>query len=67
MLRPSTKEIATVLTKVMTSEQLAVVLNALLTCDQDETLTDRESELGTALFDRIADLSPEAVGIAQSS
>lgn len=66
MIRPTTKEIATLLNSVLPSDQIAVIMDSLLSCDCNNSLTDREAELGMALFERLCEINPEAVKIAQS-
>lgn len=67
MIRATTNEIAGLLSKALYQPQLAGLLNALLTIEQDEAFTDRECEIGTALFDALCTRSPEAVELAKQA
>jgi hypothetical protein len=55
---------AKVLTACLSDDQLAVILNGLLCCDENEKLSDYEIGAGNRLFDAISDQRPEAVAIA---
>jgi hypothetical protein len=59
-----TEKLARVLATVLSTEQLAGVLNGLLCVDADERLSDELAAAGGALFDQLCDLSPEAVSLA---
>lgn len=54
-----------VLSKVLTDEQVAGILNALVSCEAEPTLSDAEADLGGAIFDQLCLLRPEAVAVAQ--
>lgn len=45
MIRPTTKEIADILTKIMPIEYVADIIDDLLTIDQHPACSDRESEI----------------------
>lgn len=66
-LRPSCREIAFLLSKVLPPQELAIVINGLLSCESNDRLSDRESELGQRLFNQLTEISPEATEIAQNS
>lgn len=59
-----TKSLAIVLTTVLTTEQVAGILNGLLCVEQEMRLTDDQAEDGQRLFDELGEQSPEAVSLA---
>ena len=58
-------EIAKLLNTVLTTEQVSGIIDALLSCDCDERLTDSQAELGVMLFDQLCHYNPDAVTVAQ--
>lgn len=52
------------LNKLLTTRQLAELLDAILCCEEEERLTDREVAAAQWLFDDLTELCPEAVEIA---
>lgn len=57
----SVAQVAVLLSKVLTPEQLVPLVDALLSADDNAGLNDAESALGEALFDALCAVSPEAV------
>ncbi len=65
MIRPTTKEIAAVLIKALSPQQLAQVIDGLLTVEEDPKFTDREAQIGSALFGHLCRKAPQAMRLAQ--
>lgn len=64
---PTTREVAEILTTLCDLETVAALLNALLCCEAEPRLSDREVEIGERLFDQLVELCPQAVELAQQS
>jgi len=64
MATTTPKEVATLLARLLSPKQIAPIVDALLSCEDDPSFTDREAEIGSALFDVLTDLCPAAVEIA---
>ncbi len=65
---PTLHNIASALAKTCPPELLAGILNCLLSCDAEPSLTDGESEAGLSLFDALCEIvPPEIVELAQHS
>ena len=58
--------VAKVLAKLLSTNQVADLLNVLLGCDAEPSLDDDEAALGEAIFDQLCLLRPEAVAVAQN-
>ena len=65
MNRPSTSEIAMLLHTVLTTKQVAGIIDALLSCEDDERLSSRQVDIGEMLFDHLCHYNPDAVTVAQ--
>lgn len=58
------QDLGAALVASMTPQMIADLLTATLCHDDDERLTDYQSELIGILFDRLVELKPEAVDLA---
>lgn len=59
-----TIEVIELLRKTCTNETLAAITAALLSCEYDDSLTEREAEIGQVLFDTLCD-DADVVTLAQ--
>jgi hypothetical protein len=57
---------AEVLSASLNDETVAILLNELLGVDANPALTDEEVGIGEILFDRLSQLRPSAVQLAQN-
>ena len=60
------RHIANAIIKTGGVDLAARILDVLLSCEDDERLTDCEAEAGQALFETICELCPESVGHCQN-
>ena len=63
--KAAVKTTAAILHKLCTPQVLAEILSVTLCADAEPSLSDYEAIMAAELFDKIGDLSPEAIEIAQ--
>ena len=60
------RDLAAAMAMLCNTETVADVMNALLSCEADERLSDNEANAGDQLLEHLMDVCPEAVSIAQA-
>lgn len=61
----STRQVAHILHDCLSTEALARVIDGLLCADAEGSLTDHDAKIAERLFDRLTELNPAAVELAQ--
>lgn len=64
--RATIHELAEALSVLCDSDTLADLMDATLSADADERLTDYQADLAEALFESLCELRPECVILAQT-